>query len=210
MAALYVGIALLVGLVAREYARAKTADALGDPNPRRWGWLSLRPRAWVDPFGSLILPALIVILWAAGQQFVPFAYAKPLPLDPSSLRRQPRDVVLISVAGPLANLVLAVVAAVALRLGVAEAAQPCQALERFVLANLSLAVFHLMPIPGLDGARLLGLVMPPRPREVYRNLDAYLILFILLIFFLLGGIALGIVQALTNALMDVIVGPFRC
>ena len=210
-AALYVGIALAIGMVAREYARARTADALGDPNPRRWGWLSFRPRAWIDPFGTVILPALILILWAAGVRTPPFAYAKPIPLDPHALRRQPRDVVLVSVAGPIANVVLAIVAAIGLRLGLGGiAGEPCQLLSLFAFTNLSLAVFHLMPIPGLDGARMLALVMPPRPREVYRNLEQYLILFILLIYFLLGGIALGIVDALTDALMRVIVGPFRC
>lgn len=210
-AALYVGIALVIGMLAREYARGRTADALGDPNPRRWGWLSLRPRAWIDPFGTVILPALVVILWWAGVRTPPFAYAKPAPLDPSALRRHPRDVVLVSIAGPIANLGLAIMAAVGLRLGIGDiSVEACRFLEYFVLTNLSLAVFHLMPIPGLDGARMLALVMPPRAREVYRNLEQYLILFILLIYFLLGGIALGIVDALTGALMDVIVGPSHC
>jgi Zn-dependent protease len=103
------------------------------------------------------------------------------------------------------------VAALGLRLGVGAAAgQPCRALTLFALANLSLAVFHLMPIPGLDGARLLALVMPFRAREVYQNLEPYLILFVLLIFFLLGSWALSIIRALTNALMDLIVGPIAC
>ncbi len=210
-AALYVGVSLVIGMLAREYARARTADRLGDPNPGRWGWLSLRPRVWIDPFGTVILPALILILWAAGLQVVPFGYAKPLPLDPSALRRHPRDVILVSVAGPIANLVLALVAAFGLRLGVAQAGfEPCRLLHVFVLTNLSLAIFHVMPIPGLDGARMLALVMPPGAREVYRNLEQYLILFIILIYFLLGAYALGIVQALTDALMRVIVGPIGC
>lgn len=211
LAAVYVAAALAVGMLAREYARALAADRLGDPNPRRWGWLSFRPRVWVDPFGTVVLPALILTLWAAGYQLVPFAYAKHLPLDPSALRRHPRDVVLVSVAGPLANLALAVAAAILLRLGLAGGAvELCRFLELFVLTNLSLAVFHLMPIPGLDGARLLALVMPSRAREVYRNLDQYLILFILLIFFLLGGIALGIVSAIERALSGLIVGRAHC
>ena len=210
MDALYVAVGIVVGMLAREYARAFTADRLGDPNPRRWGWLGFDPRVWIDPFGSVILPVLIVILWAAGYQLPPFAYAKPLPFDPASLRRYPRDVVLVSIAGPLSNIVLAVAGGLLLRIGAASGAALCVFLQLFVVTQLTLAVAHLLPIPGLDGARLLALVMPPRAREVYRNLDQYLILFVLLVFFLLGAITLGIVEALRDALLHVVVGDATC
>jgi Zn-dependent protease len=206
-----VGVSLAIGMLAREYARAYTADRVGDPNPRRWGWLGPDPRVWIDPFGTVILPVLLMILWAAGFALPPFAYAKPLPFDPSSLRHGRRDVVLVSVAGPIANIVLAVLGGLLLRAGVAGAsAELCTVLRAFVLTQLTLAVFHLLPIPGLDGARMLALVMSPRAREVYRNLDQYLILFVLLIFFLLGGIALSIVEVLRDALLDVVVGGSGC
>ena len=208
---LYVALALAVGMIAREYARAFAADRLGDPNPRRWGWLSLDPRVWVDPFGTLVLPALLVILWIAGVQVPPFAYAKPLPFDPTSLRRHPRDVVLVSIAGPVANLVLAIVPGILLRAGVGSGGgAACNLLGVFIVTQLSLGIFHLLPIPGLDGARMLALVMPPRAREVYRNLDQYLVLFVLVIFFLLGGLVFGIVSALRDLLVQVIVGNAAC
>jgi Zn-dependent protease len=209
--ALYLGLALAIGLPAREYARAFVADRLGDPNPRRWGWLGSDPRVWIDPFGSVILPILLMILWAAGFQLPPFAYAKPLPFDPSNLRSYRRDVVLVSIAGPVANVSLAVLVGLLLRVGVGSSGgELCSFLEVFVLTQVTLAVFHLLPIPGLDGARMLALVMPPRAREVYRNLDQYLILFVLLIFFILGGIALSIVEALRDVLLDLVVGSSTC
>jgi Zn-dependent protease len=209
--ALYLGLALALGLPAREYARAFVADRLGDPNPRRWGWLRLDPRVWIDPFGSVILPILLMILWAAGFQLPPFAYAKPLPFDPSNLRSYRRDVVLVSIAGPVANVLLAVLGGLLLRVGVGSSGtELCSFLAVFVLTQVTLAVFHLLPIPGLDGARMLALVMPPRAREVYRNLDQYLILFVLLIFFILGGIALSIVEALRDVLLDIVVGSSSC
>jgi Zn-dependent protease len=209
--AVSLGLSLAIGMLAREYARAYTADRLGDPNPRRWGWLGWDPRVWIDPFGTIILPILLMILWAAGFQLPPFAYAKPMPFDPSRLRNHRRDVVLVSVAGPVANLVLAILGGLLIRVGVASAsAELCSVLRVFVLTQLTLAVFHLLPIPGLDGARMLALVMSPRAREVYRSLDQYLILFVLLIFFILGGIALAIVEALRNVLLDLVVGGSAC
>ncbi len=209
--ALYVGISLAIGMLAREYARAYTADRLGDPNPRRWGWLGADPRVWVDPFGTVILPILILILWASGLRIPPFAYAKPLPFDPTSLRHGNRDVVLVSIAGPVANLLLAILGAAALRaVAAGGAGEACSFASAFVLTQLSLMVFHLLPIPGLDGARMLALVMPPHAREVYRNLDQYLVLFVLLIFFVLGGITLSIVSSIRDALFAVLAGQAAC
>ncbi|MGH2652482.1 MAG: site-2 protease family protein [Actinomycetota bacterium] len=208
---LYVGVSLVVGMVAREYARAYAADRCGDPSPRRWGWLSLNPKRWIDPFGSVILPVLILILWAAGYALPPFAYAKHLPLDESNFRQYRRDVVIVSLAGPLANLLLAAAGGVLLRAGVGSfSSELCNYLFLFVFTNLTLCVFHLMPIPGLDGARMLALVMAPRPREVYRNLNQYLILFILAIYFIFGGPMLGIVSVLERALSNLVLGRAHC
>jgi Zn-dependent protease len=208
--ALYLAVALAIGLVARESSRAVVADTLGDPTPRRWG--RLRPSAaMVDPFGTLILPILLLVLWGSGAAFrpPPFAYAKPLPLDPTYLKKPTRDTVLISVAGPLANLALAILAGIVLRLEL-DSLEAFLVAEAFLFVNLIMFVFHLMPIPGLDGARMLALVLPVRAREVYRNLDQYLVLFMLVIFFLLGGPLLAIVEGLAGAVCDVVAGADVC
>jgi Zn-dependent protease len=201
----YLALSLLVGMIVREYARAFVTARLGDPTPRLWGRLSPNPRQWFDPFGSGLLPGLILLLWAAGASFLPppFAYGKPAALDPNYLRGQ-RDLVIASLAGPLANLVLGAAVGILLRLDLGP--EPFLAVQAFVLTNLSLFVFHLMPVPGLDGARIVARFLPVRARTVYTNLDQYLVLFILAVVFLLPGPLLGIVNSLTDAVCGVVAG----
>lgn len=211
--ALYLGIALAVGLGAREYVRAVVAGSLGDPTPKRWGRVSLNPKTFADPFGTYILPTLILLLWASGGAFrpPPFAYAKPLPLDPTYLKNRERDRTLIALSGPLANLVIGAIAGLVLRTGLAGSSiDAFFFVEAFLYVNLILFVFHLMPIPGLDGARILARFLPPHAREVYTNLDQYLVLFILVVFFLLGGPLLNIVDGLRRGICDVVAGSVNC
>lgn len=204
--AAYLGVSLAVALVVHEYAHAFVATRLGDPNPKRWGRLTLNPRPLVDPFGTLILPALALILVAArGAVLLPvFAYAKPMPLDPMALRNPKRDQLWVAAAGLIANLVLAVPAGLLLRAGASGE------VERFaiswVVVNAFMFGLQLMPIPGLDGAKLLAPFLPPRPREVFVNLEQYLVLFILVIFFLLSGPLLPIVNAFGNIACNLAAG----
>ena len=198
MLTLYLAISLLIALDLREYARALVATRLHDPTPRLWGRLTLSPKAWFDPFGSGLLPGLVLVLWSV-LTFLPpvVAYGKPAPIDPNYFHRFKRDSVLVGFAGPGINLVLAVVAGLILR--VAEPTEFGRAVGAFAFVNLCMAIFHLLPIPGLDGARLLALVLPPRAAEVYRNLDEYLPLFVLVAVFLLSGPVQSIIFGLTNA-----------
>ena len=199
-------VALVPSLVLHEYAHAFTADRLGDSTPRRWGRLTLDPRPLIDPFGTLVLPGLILILVASGNFcLLPiFAYAKPMPLDALGLRDPKRDQMLVVLAGLGANLTLAIVSGLALRTGVGG--DVGLLLYAFFLVNVYMFVFQLMPVPGLDGARLLAPLLPPRAREVYTNLDQYLVLFVLVIFFLLSGPLLAIVRALAEVVTRLIVG----
>ncbi len=207
--AAYLAVALVPALVLHEYAHAFVADRLGDPTPRRWGRLTLNPRPIVDPFGSLVLPALALVLIAArGELLLPvFAYAKPMPHDPSYLRNPSRDSVLVSVAGLAMNVLLAVVGGLVLRLGLgAEVSRFAMA---WLIVNALMFGFQLMPVPGLDGSKLLARVLPPRPREIYVNLEQYLVLFILVVFFLFAGPLIAIVQAFSNIVCTLASG-FDC
>jgi Zn-dependent protease len=207
--AIYLLVALVPSLVLHEYGHALAADRLGDPSPRRWGRLTLNPRALIDPFGSVILPGLILILVASGQGLLPiFAYAKPMPLDPTYLRNPKRDSLIVVLAGLGANLALAAVAGVALRVGVSGEAGTF--VYAWLVVNVFMFVFQLMPVPGLDGAKLLARVLPPRPREVYVNLDQYLVLFMLVIFFLLAAPLLSIVRALASSVCTLLTGANVC
>lgn len=201
--AVYMAASLFVGLAIREYVRARMATSLGDPTPRLWGRVTLRPKAWFDPFGSGFLPTLEALLWSMQAFILPGAYAKPAPIDTNYLRRHPRDVVLVSIAGPAASLVLALLAGLAIRAGVGGEASTV--LTTFAFTNASLLVFHLLPIPGLDGGRLLALLLPPHAREVFRNADRYLALIVLVVLFLFTFL-LEIASLLTGAICDAATG----
>lgn len=203
--ALYMAVSLVIGMSTRELARAFVAARLGDPTPRLWGRLRWSPRSWFDPFGSGLLPVLILVLWAVGASFLPppVAYAKAAPIDPGYFRNRTRDVVMSSLAGPLANIALSIPAAVAAR-GLTD--EGFLVASAFAFTNLCLAFFHLVPIPGLDGARLVALALPPRAAEVYRNADQYLPLFILVVLFIFAGPVWTIVYALVNAVFQAVSG----
>ncbi|HEX9375255.1 MAG TPA: site-2 protease family protein [Actinomycetota bacterium] len=204
--ALYLAVALFPSLLLREYVKAQTATHLGDMTPRLYGRATLRPKPHVDPLGTVILPLFLLVLVAARAAVTPFAYAKPMPLSPERLRKPGRDIFLVSFAGPAANLVVAVAASVLLRVvGLGGGA-----LTLFLLAwlqvNIVLLVFHLMPIPGLDSSRIIARYLPPRAREIYSNLDQYLPLFMLLIYFLLAAPVLAFVRFIGNAVCSLIGG----
>ena len=202
-AAVYMLVSLFVGLAVREYVRARAAASLGDPTPRLWGRVSFQPKVWFDPFGSGFLPVLEALLWTVQAFVMPAAYAKPAPIDTSYFKRHPRDVVVASLAGPIASLALALVAGLLLRAGVGGEARI--ALATFAYTNASLLVFHLLPIPGLDGGRLLALLLPHQAREVYRNADRYLPLIVLVVVFVFTFL-LSIASLLTGAICDALTG----
>lgn len=201
--AAYMLLSLFIGMTLREYARARAAAALGDPTPRLWGRITLRPKPWFDPFGSGFIGAMVALLWTVQAFMMPAAYAKPAPIDTNYLRRHPRDVVLVSLAGPVASLALAVLGGIVIRAGVGG--QVGLAILTFVFTNVSLMVFHLLPVPGLDGGRLLALLLPPHAREVFRNADRYLALIVLVVLFLFTFL-LGVARLLAGAVCDALSG----
>lgn len=199
--AVYMLASLFVGMTLREYARAKVITGLGDPTPRLWGRITFRPKRWFEPFGSGFVPGLIAVLWCVLRFMMPAAYAKPAPIDPTYLRRLPRDVIVASIAGPLASLAIAIVGGLVVRTGVVGD-EALLAVTTFAYANASLFVFHLLPIPGLDGGRLLALLLPLHARETFRNADRYLALFVLVVLFVLFSILFEFVQLVTGAICE--------
>jgi Zn-dependent protease len=226
--AVFLLVWLIPSLTLHEFGHAWSSDRLGDTTARRAGRLTLNPVAHIDPFGTLVLPGLLLILVASGQRFLPvFAYAKPTPFSPGNFRDAAKGTMWTALAGPLVNLILAVAAALLIRVltpevvgaagvatqlggnlqGLVGLLSPVQAfLVAGLVINVILFVFNLMPIPGLDGSKVVARFLPPRAREVYRGLDQYLALFILVIFFLFSGPLFSIIQGLGNALCGVIVG----
>lgn len=195
-------VALLIVMTCREYVRAAAAAKLGDPTPRLWGRLRIDPRAWFDPFGSGLIPGLTAILWAVSVLVVPAAYGKPAPIDPAYLRRQPRDTVLVSLAGPLTSLAITILAGLAARLQVSGDVTVAMVVLAYTAASLT--IFHLLPIPGLDGGRLVALLLSPQIRDGFRNFDRYLPLIVLLILFL--GLTIRFLEILASAVCNAAVG----
>jgi Zn-dependent protease len=203
--AFYLAVGLLIGLVIHEYAHAFVARRLGDRTPEQAGRLTLNPQPHVDPFGSLLLPGILLLPVIFGNQLFPvFAYAKPQPLNPWALKRQDNDPTWIALSGPAANVVLAFLVGLALRgAGTGELGL---FLAYVLQANVTLAVLNLVPVPGLDGSRVLARFLPARAREVYANLDQYLALFILVIFFIFPGPVFAFVRVVGNGICQAVAG----
>jgi Zn-dependent protease len=155
---------LLFSLTVHESAHAWTADRLGDPTARLLGRVSFNPLVHADLVGTVLFPLLAML---GGVPLI--GWAKPVPVNVRRLRRHRRDYVLVAAAGPASNLALAVMAAVALRLllanplspGEPAAVAPAAALfGRALQINVLLAVFNMIPIPPLDGGNVVGGLLP--------------------------------------------------
>lgn len=160
-------IALVLSLSVHEFAHAWAANELGDPTARRLGRLTLNPMAHLDPLGALML-----VLMAF--QRIGIGWGKPVPVNAYNLKGNPRvSMGLVSAAGPGSNLVLATLAAVPLRIaGLALPELVATFLLIFVITNLGLMIFNLMPIPPLDGFSIvLGILSTFRTRWAYQWYD---------------------------------------
>jgi Zn-dependent protease len=179
-------IALVPGVILHEVMHGVAANAFGDPTAKEAGRLTLNPIRHIDPFGTIILPGVLLAASALSGTGIVFGYAKPVPVNPTKLRSPRNQMLLVSLAGPFTNLALAGIAALLF-----QAAQPPVAFRIihfaviWVLTNLVLFVFNMVPIPPLDGSELIAWALPRRARVVYRSISPYgfPILFVILVAF---------------------------
>ncbi len=161
---------LLVAVILHEVAHGYVAFRLGDPTAKMLGRLTLNPIPHVDLFGTVLLPGMLIL---SGSPFV-FGYAKPVPVNFRMLRNPKRDMVWVAAAGPATNVVLAAISATLLKfvgVGGTELGLAGTMLLYSVFINITLAVFHMLPIPPLDGGRVVVGLLPPRLAVAYAQLE---------------------------------------
>lgn len=189
--ALLLGLVLVIAITLHEFGHALAADLQGDPTARLAGRLTVNPLRHLDPIGT----AALVL--------VGFGWGKPVPFNPRALRNRRIGAALVGIAGPAVNVILALIAAVALARG---NPQPGSGTELFLslslYLNILLAVFNLIPIPPLDGSRLLTALLPPSKQRFIFFLDQWGFLILLgLVFFVLPRILPGVVSGISRTIL---------
>jgi Zn-dependent protease len=190
---------LVVAFTVHEFAHAWTADQLGDDTPRINGRLTLDPRVHLDIVGSLLL------------LIVGFGWAKPVPINPYALqRRTPAGTMLVSVAGPFSNLVMAILASLPFRAGLLDPFTPSgeilpsasSLLLEFIFINMILLFFNLVPLAPLDGEKVAEYFLPPSGQDFLARIRPYGPMILLFLLFLTPRMGLDVFSWL-------VVGPAR-
>jgi len=152
--AIFFFIIIILSAIIHEYAHGWMAERLGDPTARLSGRLTLNPIAHIDPIGTILVP---LVLLFSGTNFL-FGWAKPVPYNPFNLRDKRWDPMWVALAGPGSNLIIAAVLSIMVRLSPGSAF--IELVAMIVYINILLAVFNLMPVPPLDGSKVLYSLLP--------------------------------------------------
>ncbi len=194
-------VPILIAITFHEVAHGFVANRLGDPTAKMLGRLTLNPIAHIDIIGTILLPALLLI--STNGQFV-FGYAKPVPINPMNFSNPRRDMALSAAAGPVTNILLALVSVIILRLILAPLGslapeflsktffEPLKTIFFLsALYNIVLAVFNMIPVPPLDGGRVLTGLLPTKHAISFEKIEQYGFLIVILL--LVTGIAQSII-----------------
>ncbi len=181
--------AAIIAIVLHELAHGYAALALGDRTAADAGRLSFNPLRHVDRFGTVILPLMLLLsqLLTIGRIAFMFGWAKPVPVDPSRFPNPRRDMALVAIAGPASNFILAFIAALALRL-TAPAGALTGFLLYFLMFNIVLGLFNLIPLPPFDGGRVAVGVLPLPLARALAQVERVGLLLILLVIFVLPAL----------------------
>lgn len=194
---------IIPSAIIHEYAHGWMADRLGDPTARYAGRLTLNPRRHVDLWGTIAMPIFLYIVSHGG--FL-FAYAKPVPYNPYNLKNQKWGPALVALAGPMVNFLLALSFALALR-GLPFLPAVWWSLGDFfaiiIYANLMLLVFNLIPLPPLDGSKLLYALLPDSAYQVKIFLERHSFLFLIVVVLFISPLISPIISFLFNLLTSI-------
>jgi Zn-dependent protease len=171
---------LFISIVLHEYAHGWAANKLGDPTAKLAGRLTLNPLKHIDLIGTILAPSFLFVIYLIGlsHNFFIFGWAKPVPVNFQQLRHPKRDMILVGLAGPATNIILAALASLVYH----QTSSPfwAEVCLGFIFLNLLLAVFNMIPIPPLDGSRLVAGLLPDRLAFYYTRLERYGILIVII------------------------------
>ncbi len=187
--------AVMMAIVFHELAHGYVALYEGDSTAREHGRLTLNPFAHIDPLMSIVLPSLLIL---SGSGIV-FGAAKPIPINPWRFKHRRKGEILVSVAGVSANLLLAVIFGFLTKID-----SPYQLyFYEAVVINVVLAVFNMLPVPPLDGSRLVAQFLPSKYQSLWRELERYGIGILLILIFIFGGIFWAVISPVIYFLINV-------
>lgn len=190
-------VIFFMAVVIHEFAHGWVAYKLGDPTAKYAGRLTLNPLAHIDPIGTVLLPLMLTFMRAP----IIFGWAKPVPINFWNFKHPRRDMILVGLSGPLSNILLAFLTSLIIKMALFSTFIT-QILGLFVIINLFLAVFNLIPVPPLDGSRVLMGLLPRNLTYLIANFEQFgmLILIVLIWLGLLDYIVWPIVNILLKAL----------
>jgi Zn-dependent protease len=205
-------VPLIIAIVFHEVAHGLVARRLGDPTAEERGRLSLNPIRHIDPFGTVILPLLLAVTHAGAL----FGWAKPVPVDYRRLNNPRRDMVLVALAGPGMNLLLALIGAAILAATISLSGGAEDGTARliaanalnFILINIFLGVFNLLPVPPFDGGHVLQGLLPPSLARGFGRIGRYSLLVMVILLLVLPQFGIDIVGRIVSPIVGAITRLF--